>query len=76
MKDLIDFIARSLVDEPDSVEVSEFGDDEASIIKLKVSKEDLGKVIGKKGRTAKAMRTILAAASSKVTKRSSLEIVE
>lgn len=76
MKDLIDYIAQSLVDVPDLVEVSEFGDDEASIIKLKVDKDDLGKVIGKKGRTAKAMRTILAAAAMKARKRSTLEIIE
>ena len=76
MKDLIEFVAKALVDEPDSVEVSEFGDEEASIIKLKVSKEDLGKVIGKKGRTAKAMRTILSAAAVKTQKRSTLEIIE
>ncbi|HJL43289.1 MAG TPA: KH domain-containing protein [Myxococcales bacterium LLY-WYZ-16_1] len=76
MKDLIEYIAQALVDTPDSVEVTEFGDDEASIIKLKVSKDDLGKVIGKKGRTAKAMRTVLAAANARSTKRSTLEIVE
>jgi uncharacterized protein len=76
MKDLIEFIAKSLVDAPDDVEVAEFGDEEASVIKLKVTKDDLGKVIGKKGRTAKAMRTILAAASLRSSKRSSLEIVE
>ena len=76
MRDLIEFIARGLVDTPDSVEVAEFGDSEASIIKLKVSKDDLGKVIGKKGRTAKAMRTLLSAAASKVKKRSTLEIIE
>lgn len=76
MKDLIDYIAKALVDSPDAVEVTEFGDDEASIIKLKVSKEDLGKVIGKKGRTAKAMRTLLAAAATNVQKRTTLEIIE
>jgi predicted RNA-binding protein YlqC (UPF0109 family) len=76
MKDLIEFIAKSLVDVPDSVEVNEFGDEQASVIKLKVAKDDLGKVIGKKGRTAKAMRTILSAASTKTQKRTSLEIVE
>lgn len=65
MKDLIEYIAKALVDAPDAVEVSEFGDEEASIIKLKVQKEDLGKVIGKKGRTAKAMRTVLGAAALK-----------
>ena len=76
MKDLIEYIAKALVDAPDDVEVTEYGDDEASIIKLKVSKEDLGKVIGKKGRTAKAMRTLLSAAAMKVKKRSTLEIIE
>lgn len=76
MKDLIEFIAKSLVDVPDAVEVSEFGDTEASIIKLKVSKDDLGKVIGKKGRTAKAMRTILSAAAQKTSTRTTLEIIE
>lgn len=76
MKDLIEYIAQALVDDPEQVEVTEFGDEEASIIKLKVSKEDLGKVIGKKGRTAKAMRTVLAAANSASSKRATLEIVE
>jgi hypothetical protein len=76
MRDLIDYIAKALVDAPEEVEVTEFGDDEASIIKLKVSKDDLGKVIGKKGRTAKAMRTLLAAAAMRVHKRSTLEIIE
>ena len=76
MKDLIEFVAQSLVDEPSDVEVTEYGDEEASIIKLKVAKDDLGKVIGKKGRTAKAMRTILSAACTKINKRSTLEIIE
>ncbi len=76
MKELVEYIAKSLVDEPDSVEVTELGDDDASIIKLKVSKDDLGKVIGKKGRTAKAMRTLLAAVATRDEKRSTLEIIE
>ena len=76
MKDLIEYIAKALVDAPDDVEVTEYGDEEASIIKLKVGKDDLGKVIGKKGRTAKAMRTLLSAAAMKVKKRSTLEIIE
>jgi len=76
MKDLVEYIAKSLVDEPDSVEVTELGDDEASVIKLKVSKDDLGKVIGKKGRTAKAMRTLLSAVAIREEKRSTLEIIE
>ncbi len=76
MKELIDFIARALVDSPDDVEVTEFGDEKASMITLKVAREDLGKVIGKKGRTAKAMRTILSATATKLGKRSTLEIME
>ncbi|MEE2902647.1 MAG: KH domain-containing protein [Myxococcota bacterium] len=76
MKDLVEYIAKSLVDEPDSVEVTEQVEDEASVIRLKVSKDDLGKVIGKKGRTAKAMRTLLAAVATRDEKRSTLEIVE
>ncbi len=76
MKDLIEYIAKSLVDAPDQVEVTEQVDGEASTIQLKVSKEDLGKVIGKKGRTAKAMRTILAAAAVAHDTRPALEIVE
>ena len=77
MKDLIEFIAKSLVDEPSGVEVEiDESEEEGAVIKLRVSKDDLGKVIGKKGRTAKAMRTILAAAAVRSNKRSTLEIVE
>ena len=76
MKDLIKHIAQSLVDNPDSVEVSEVEGNQTSVLELKVAKEDLGKVIGKQGRTARAMRTILSAASAKVKKRMVLEIVE
>lgn len=75
-RDLIEFIARSLVDEPEEVEVNEIAGEQTSVIELKVSKSDLGKVIGKQGRTARAMRTILTAASTKVRKRSVLEILE
>lgn len=76
MKELIDYIARALVDHPDQVEVSEVEGNQTSVLELKVSKEDLGKVIGKQGRTARAMRTILSAASAKVKKRTVLEIIE
>jgi predicted RNA-binding protein YlqC (UPF0109 family) len=76
MKDLIKYIAQSLVDNPDLVEVSEVLGEQTSVIELKVAKEDLGKVIGKQGRTAKAMRTILSAASTKLRKRAVLEIIE
>jgi uncharacterized protein len=76
MKELITYIARALVDKPDEVVVSEVEGEQTSVIELKVAKEDLGKVIGKQGRTARAMRTILSAASTKVRKRSVLEIIE
>jgi len=76
MKNLIDYIAKSLVDNPDDVIVSEVEGNSTTIIELKVAKDDLGKVIGKQGRTAKAMRTILSAASAKIKKRSVLEIIE
>ncbi len=76
MKELIEFIAKSLVDRPDDVEVNEIEGEQTSVIELKVAKEDLGKVIGKQGRTARAMRTILSAASTKIRKRSVLEIIE
>ncbi|MGA3206815.1 MAG: KH domain-containing protein [Syntrophales bacterium] len=76
MKELIKYIAQSLVDNPDSVEVSEVLGEQTSVIELRVAKEDLGKVIGKQGRTAKAMRTILSAASTKLRKRAVLEIIE
>ena len=76
MKDLITYIARALVDNPDEVVVTEIEGEQTSVIELKVAKEDLGKVIGKQGRTARAMRTILSAASTKINKRSVLEILE
>ncbi|MDP8224232.1 MAG: KH domain-containing protein [Candidatus Lernaella stagnicola] len=76
MKDLIEFIARSLVDDPDNVQVNEVAGESASVIELRVAKEDLGKVIGKNGRTARAMRTILSAASTKMRQRATLEILE
>lgn len=76
MKELINYIAKALVDNPDEVEVSEVEGNQTSVLELKVAKEDLGKVIGKQGRTARAMRTILSAASAKVKKRTVLEIVE
>ena len=76
MKDLIAYIARALVDKPEEVEVTEIEGEQTSVIELKVAKEDLGKVIGKQGRTARAMRTILSAASTKINKRSVLEIIE
>lgn len=76
LKDMIEYIAKSLVDNPDEVKVMEVEGEQTSVIELKVAKEDLGKVIGKQGRTARAMRTLLGAASSKAHKRSVLEILE
>jgi len=76
MKDLIAYIAKALVDKPEDVVVSEIVGEQTSVIELKVAKEDLGKVIGKQGKTARAMRTILSAASTKLNKRSVLEIIE
>ena len=76
MKDLIKYIAQALVDNPEVVEVSEVEGNQTSVLELKVAKEDLGKVIGKQGRTARAMRTILGAASAKIKKRTVLEIIE
>jgi len=76
MKDLVKYMAQALVDHPDQVDVSEVIGEQTSVIELRVSKEDLGKVIGKQGKTAKAMRTILSAASSKLHKRAVLEIIE
>jgi len=76
MKELIHYIAQALVDHPEQVAVSEVEGNQTSVLELKVAKEDLGKVIGKQGRTARAMRTILGAASAKIKKRSVLEIIE
>ncbi len=76
MKELIRYIAQALVDYPEQVSVSEIEGNQTSVLELKVAKEDLGKVIGKQGRTARAMRTILSAASAKVKKRTVLEILE
>ena len=76
MKELIAYIAKALVDKPEEVGVTEIEGEQTSVLELKVAKEDLGKVIGKQGRTARAMRTILSAASTKIKKRSVLEIIE
>ncbi len=76
MKDLIAYIAKALVDKPEEVVVTEIVGEQTSVIELKVAKEDIGKIIGKQGRTAQAMRTILSAASAKIKKRSGLEILE
>jgi len=76
MKEFIEFIARALVDHPDNVEVSEIEGEKTTVYELRVAPEDLGKVIGRKGQTAKAIRTIIAAVSAKKGKRALLEILE
>ncbi len=76
MKDLIAYIAKALVDEPEEVVVTEIKGEQTIVIELRVAKEDLGKIIGKEGRTARAIRIILGAASAKMKMRSVLEILE
>lgn len=76
LKELVAYVSRALVDNPDQVEVAEIAGEQTIVLELKVAKEDLGKVIGKQGRTVKAMRSILNAASSKLRKRADLEILE
>ena len=76
MKELVEFLAKQLVNHPEAVEVKETQSDTASILELKVAKEDLGRVIGKQGRTAKSIRTILNAAASRTNRKVVLEIVE
>jgi len=73
---MIEYIAKSLVDNPDEVKVTEIEGEQTAVLELKVAKEDLGKVIGKQGRTARAMRTLLGAASAKTKRRAMLEIIE
>ncbi len=76
MKELIEYIAKALVDNPNAVKVTEIEGERTTVIELSVANEDRGKVIGKDGRTARAMRTLLSAASAKQRKRAVLEIVE
>ena len=76
MKDLIAEIVKALVDQPEEVSVNEIGGSQTTVLELRVAKTDMGKVIGKQGRTAQAIRTILSAAAGKTRKRYILEIVE
>ena len=76
MKDLVQYLAKALVSHPEAVEVKETQGDTASVVELRVAKEDLGRIIGKQGRTAKSIRTILNAAASKANRKVVLEIVE
>ncbi|MEI6093265.1 MAG: KH domain-containing protein [bacterium] len=76
LKELVTVMAKALVDKPEEVEVIETAGEQTTVLELKVAKEDLGKVIGKQGKTARAMRTILSASATKLRKRSILEIVD
>ena len=76
MKELVEIIARALVDKPDEVVVSEHEDSSAIVVELKVAQSDMGKVIGKQGRIAKALRTVVKAASSKETKKVIVDILD
>lgn len=76
MKDLVEFLAKSLVDTPDEVRVSTYEREQATVIELEVAQADLGKVIGRQGRTARAVRTILSAAGQKARRRYILDIVD
>lgn len=76
MKELVQYLAQSIVNQPDAVEVTETQDDNASVMELKVAKEDLGRIIGKQGRTANSLRTILNAAAARVDRKIVLEIID
>ena len=76
MRELIEMMAKALVDKPEEVAVAEVGGEKTTVFELRVASDDLGKVIGKKGNTARAMRTVLSAAGTKIGKRCVLEILE
>jgi uncharacterized protein len=76
MKDLVEAIAKALVDHPEQVQVRAVDGEQVTVLELRVHPEDLGKVIGRQGRTAKSIRTILGAAGMKIRKRLTLEILE
>ncbi len=76
MKDLLEFLVKALVDDPSEVNITEITGDKVTLFELRVSKNDIGKVIGKRGRTASAIRTIINAVSTKQGKRAEVEIIE
>lgn len=76
MKELVEYIAKALVDHPEQVRVTESGGERTTVIELKVATSDLGKIIGRQGRTAKAIRTVLNGASTKIGRRTVLEILD
>lgn len=76
MKDLVEFLAKSLVNNPGAVEIDETTNEDASVLRLRVAKEDLGRIIGKQGRTAKSIRTLVNAAATISNRKVVLEIFE
>jgi predicted RNA-binding protein YlqC (UPF0109 family) len=76
VRDLVSFLAKSLVDHPDEVYTSTYDRSDSTVIELEVAEEDLGKVIGRQGRTARAMRTLLSVAGQKSRRRYSLDIID
>ncbi len=76
LREFVEFMAKSIVDNPEEVQVTEVAGEKTTVIELRVASEDLGKVIGKQGRTAKAIRSILSASAAKIKKRAVLEILE
>ncbi|HSH12427.1 MAG TPA: KH domain-containing protein [Desulfurivibrionaceae bacterium] len=76
MKELVSFIATSLVDDREAVQVTEVERDDATVLELRVAKDDLGKVIGKQGRTARAIRSLLSASAAKLNRKVRLEILD
>lgn len=76
MKELVEVLARGLVDNPDQVEINEVEGEKSIIIELKVAEEDMGKIIGKKGRIAKAIRTVVKASAAREGKRAVVEIIQ
>ncbi len=76
LKEFVEFMAKSVVDDPQQVRVTEVAGEKTTVIELRVAPEDLGKIIGKQGRTAKAIRSILSAVAAKAKKRAVLEILE
>ena len=76
LREFVEFMAKSIVDSPEDVKVTEVAGEKTTVIELRVASDDLGKVIGKQGRTAKAIRSILSAAAAKMKKRAVLEILE
>ncbi len=76
MKELVEYLVKSLVDNVDAVRVTEVEGEQTTVVEVRVAQEDIGKIIGRQGRTAKALRTIVSAASNKLKKRTMLEILE